>query len=213
MALSDYFSGTDLPNSFLQQYINPSKKEALSQPIDWSKYPAFKGMDLSKGIRDVDLTNPAYTGGAYSYSQPVDQGFNVEGTLADTGAVPKTDAPGSWYEQLMKFQKESYPLERQKMIDQYRLAADLGRQQMLESYPILSQAAWDATQRNLYASKNYRAFAEGLPSNVQNIMTAKQAQMASAASSEAERGRAIAAQQDAATNFRGRYQGKNISYA
>ena len=197
MALSDYFSNTNFPNSFLQQYINPSKKEEF-QPIDWSKYPSFKGMDLSKGIRDVDLTNPVYTGGAYSYSQPVDQGFNVEGTLADTGAVPKTDAPGSWYEQYMKLQKESYPLERQKMIDQYQLAADLGRQQMLESYPILSQAAWDATQRNLYASKNYRAFAEGLPSNVQNIMTAKQAQIASAASAEAERGRAMAAQKQAA---------------
>lgn len=197
MALSDYFSNTNFPNSFLQQYINPSKKEEF-QPIDWSKYPSFKGMDLSSGVRNIDLTNPLYTGDAYSYFEPGNQGSSTEGTLADTGAVPKTDAPGSWYEQLMKFQKESYPLERQKMIDQYRLAADLGRQQMLESYPILSQAAWDATQRNLYASKDYRAFAEGLPSNVQNIMASKQAQMATAAASESARAEAMAAQKRAA---------------
>jgi len=212
MALSDYFSNTDLPNNFLQQYINPSKKEEF-QPIDWSKYPSFKGMDLSKGIRDVDLTNPAYTGGAYSYFEPGNQGSGTEGTLADTSPIPDTTKSKGIFDEVMKYQQAVYPLERQKIIDQYQLAADLGRQQMLESYPILSQAAWDATQRNLYASKDYRAFAEGLPSNVQNIMASKQAQMTAAAASESARAEAMAAQQNAATNFRGRYQGKNISYA
>ena len=42
-----------------------------------------------------------------------------------------------------------------------------------------------------------------MPSNIQNIMLSKQAQMATAASSEAERARAMREQQDAASRFAG----------
>lgn len=198
-ALGDYFNSTDYPSSFLQQYINPTKKENLAG-IDWSKYPAFKGMDLSSGLRNVDLTKSFNTFApeeAYSYTSPMDQGYSVDGTLADIKAVPETDKEGSWFDQLLKYQEKSYPLERQKMVENYQLASDLARNQLLENYPILSQAAWDATNR----AKNYRAFTEGLPSNVQNIMTAKQAQIASAAGAEAERARAMAVQQSAASQF------------
>lgn len=199
-ALGDYFNSTDYPSSFLQQYINPTKKDNLGG-IDWSKYPAFKGMDLSSGLRNVDLTKSFNTFApeqAYSYTSPMDQGYSIDGTLADTKAVPETQ---NWAKELLAFQKESYPFERERMIDQYNLAAQLGQRQLLESYPILSQAGWDATRRNLFASKDYLTFAEGLPSNVQNIMTAKQAQIASAAGAEAERARAMAVQQSAASQF------------
>ena len=40
-----------------------------------------------------------------------------------------------------------------------------------------------------------------MPSNIQNIMLSKQAQAATAASSEAERAKAAAIQQDAASRF------------
>lgn len=82
---------------------------------------------------------------------------------------------------------------------------------MQQAYPYLSQAAAEATARNLAASKSYATFKEALPSNVQNIMASKQSQMASAAAAEAERGRAMAAQQEAATNFARRYAGQTFS--
>jgi hypothetical protein len=75
----------------------------------------------------------------------------------------------------------------------------------------VSQAANEATARNLAASQAYRSFVEAQPSSVQNIMASKQAQMASAASSEADRARAMAAQTQAAKDFAGRYSGKYIS--
>tara|TARA_B100001989_G_scaffold29324_1_gene17501 strand:- start:2478 stop:3332 length:855 start_codon:yes stop_codon:yes gene_type:complete len=60
-----------------------------------------------------------------------------------------------------------------------------------------NKAAEDAAQRGL----RIRAAKEAMPSNIQNIMLSKQAQAATASSAEAERARAVADQQDAATRF------------
>jgi flagellar hook-basal body complex protein FliE len=99
---------------------------------------------------------------------------------------------------------------RQKLAD---ITSAQQNKQLASLYPYLSQAGAEATQRSLAASKAYRAFAEGLPSNVQNIMASKQNQAYSAAQGEAARAQAIALQQDAANRFRGSFAGKYVSYA
>jgi hypothetical protein len=54
---------------------------------------------------------------------------------------------------------------------------------------------------------------EQMPSNVQAIMASKQNQMLQAATGEAERQRATAAQQDAAKRFAGSFAGQYIQVA
>ena len=75
--------------------------------------------------------------------------------------------------------------------------------QYIASEPIrqafLNRAAEQAAQRGL----RIRGSLEAMPSNIQNIMTAKQAQRSLASSAFAEEARAAAAQQDAATRFAG----------
>ena len=63
----------------------------------------------------------------------------------------------------------------------------------------LDRAAEKATQRGL----RVRGALEAMPSNIQNIMSAKQQQQSLASLTEAERQRATATQQDAATRFAG----------
>ena len=63
----------------------------------------------------------------------------------------------------------------------------------------LNRAADRAAQRGL----RVRGALEAMPSNIQNIMLSKQAQAATASSAEAERAKAAAIQQDAATRFAG----------
>ena len=99
----------------------------------------------------------------------------------------------------LKYAEGMIPLQRK-----------LARQQAMDSTmmyaasePIrqafLNRAAEQAMQRGL----RVRGALEAMPSNIQNIMTAKQAQRSLASSAFAEEARALAAQQDAATRFAG----------
>jgi hypothetical protein len=88
-----------------------------------------------------------------------------------------------------------------RMREAANLQAMLSNEQLRQVYPLLSRAASETTARNLAASQAYRSFAEGLPSNVQKIMGYKQDQATSAATAEAGRQHATAAQQQAATDF------------
>ena len=81
---------------------------------------------------------------------------------------------------------------------EYAQQAELTRKQMSDVFPYMAAASSQATARNLAASKQFLAFKEGSPSNIQNIMASKQNQMASAADSEYRRAMGIAAQQQAA---------------
>jgi hypothetical protein len=81
---------------------------------------------------------------------------------------------------------------------EYQMQAELTRKQMSDVFPYMAAASSQATARNLAASKQFLAFKEGSPSNIQNIMASKQNQMASAADSEYRRAMGIAAQQQAA---------------
>lgn len=72
---------------------------------------------------------------------------------------------------------------------------------MLTSYPILSQAAWDATRRNLYSSKDWRAFLEGTPTYQANVNATYQGMRNAASEAEARMMNAVANQNIAAVNF------------
>ena len=178
--------------------------------------PAFTGMDLGSGKRDVNLMDFAT---AVQNAPTVFSGnvlptnYNVSGTPS---AYPTGDPLGNLsqsYRERLEYEKALAPFQ----IEQAQKLADITtaqqNKQLSALYPYLSQAGAEATQRSLAASQAYRAFAEGLPSNVQNIMASKQNQAFSAAQGEAARAQAIAMQQDAANKFRGSFSGQYISYA
>ena len=71
------------------------------------------------------------------------------------------------------------------------------------SIPIYTWLLEDAAKRRLELDKAMLGAREMMPSNIQNIMLSKQAQQQMASSAFAEEAKALAAQQDAATNFAG----------
>jgi hypothetical protein len=153
------------------------------------------GTDLLTGKRDVDILA--------STRMPAPQ----ELVLPTGNALPSvSDRAREWV--------EAYSAMSPIRINEYRTMGDIASQQQLKQmtqlYPFLSAAGKEATARSLAASQAYRAFTEQLPSNVQNIMASKQTQATSAAFGEAERARAIAAQQEAAKNYAGRFAGQYI---
>jgi hypothetical protein len=81
--------------------------------------------------------------------------------------------------------------------------ADRSYEQMVRSYPLLSQAAYETTQRNLAASKNFLMAKEATP-------TAGQARRSSAAASAAQLDYAMADKQRAAKEFAGRFAGSTF---
>jgi hypothetical protein len=158
----------------------------------------FAGKDFYKTVKDfkIDVApgteSPATTPSVYGAGQ----------ALPDSSAAVKYQ---------LDVAKGLLPLQRQLMLDAAQLQQQQNEQGFASAYPWITQAANEATARNLAASQAYRSFAEGLPSNVQNIMASKQAQMTSAAGAEADRARAMAAQTQAAKDFAGRYSGQYIN--
>ena len=69
--------------------------------------------------------------------------------------------------------------------------------------PIYTRLIEDAAKKRLELDKAMLGAREMMPSNIQNIMLSKQAQQQMASSAFAEEAKALAAQQDAATNFAG----------
>ena len=154
---------------------------------DFSKVPfPMVGIDFSTGFRDVDLQS-------------------------QTGsAVPPMDQEVKKY---LDFYKAISPMRMAEMEQSAQLSSRLTREQLASLYPYLSAAGAESTARNLAASKSFLATKEQMPSNVQAIMASKQNQMLQAATGEAERQRATAAQQDAAKRFAGSFAGQYIQVA
>ena len=123
--------------------------------------------------------------------------FDPLGNVVGGSGTGSGSSGGTVMDQLMDYKKKSRAFERKErrkdMIENQLnyLATEPMRQ------AFANRAAEAAAQRGL----RIRAAKEAMPSNIQNIMLSKQAQMATAASSEAERARAAAAQQDAASRF------------
>ena len=149
--------------------------------------PAPVGIDFTTGERGVNIMPP-------QTSDP----------------VPKQSTTA---QEWLEVYKPLSQLRMQEMEQASELAANLSARQLSQLYPYLSAAGAESTARNLAASQAYRRFAEGLPSNVQNIMASKQSQMQSAQAGEAALMQAVAAQQQAAKDFAGRFAGQYVSYS
>ena len=165
---------------------------------------------LSQGITDLDRSGGGILGRTVENrktglgGKPTD--FYLSKTIKDQlkkDAEAEKQSPYADMDELVKANLEyaegMIPLQRK-----------LARQQAMDSTmmyaasePIrqafLNRAAEQAMQRGL----RVRGALEAMPSNIQNIMTAKQAQRSLASSAFAEEARALAAQQDAATRFAG----------
>jgi hypothetical protein len=194
--------------------------------------PTFVGTDLDSGMRDVNLGDfgagimhpKRYAEilqgglGTYQNAPPVFSGNALPTNYAapeQPGAYPTGSPLGNLpqsYRDRLEYEKALMPFQ----LEQTQKIADITtaqqNKQLASLYPYLSQAGTEATQRALAASKAYRAFAEGLPSNVQNIMASKQNQAYSAAQGEAARAQAMAMQQQAANQSFGAFRGREISF-
>lgn len=154
---------------------------------DFSKIPfSMIGTDFSSGARDVDLL---YGG---------------------ESAIPKLDPEVQKY---VDFYTATSPQRMAEREQEAALSSRLTREQLASLYPYLSAAGAEATARSLAASKSFLTAKEQMPSSVQAIMASKQGQMLQAATGEAERQRATAAQQEAAKRFAGSFAGQYIQAA
>ena len=194
--------------------------------------PALGGMDTGSGRRGinlwdfgVDIMHPKRYAeilqgglGTYQNAPPVFSGNALPTNYTapeQPGAYPTGSPLGNLpqsYRDRLEYEKALMPFQ----LEQTQKIADITtaqqNKQLASLYPYLSQAGTEATQRALAASKAYRAFAEGLPSNVQNIMASKQNQAYSAAQGEAARAQAMAMQQQAANQAFGAFRGREISF-
>ena len=177
---------------------NPFPNWQPATGIDFTPGKGFAGKDFYKTVKDFKL-------GITPVTAPPATSTNIYGTGS---ALPNSSDAVNYY---LDIAKGLAPLQRQQAIDSAQLQQQINQQGFASAYPWITQAANEATARNLAASQAYRSFAEGLPSNVQNIMASKQAQMTSAAGAEADRARAMAAQTQAAKDFAGRYSGQYIN--
>jgi len=156
-------------------------------PTDFSKVPfPMIGTDFSTGARGVDLNQQIGS------------------------AIPPLSKE---YQDLLEYSKAMSPVRMAEMEQAAQLSSRLTREQLASLYPYLSAAGAESTARNLAASKSFLATKEQMPSSVQAIMASKQGQMLQAATGEAERQRATAAQQEAAKRFAGSFAGQYIQVA
>jgi len=117
------------------------------------------------------------------------------GVIGGTGSG--STGSGSVMDRLLDYKKKSAEFERKER------RKDMVQNQLnyLATEPMRQAFANRAAEAAAMRGLRVRAAKEAMPSNVQNIMLSKQAQAATAASSEAERARAAADQQDAASRF------------
>jgi hypothetical protein len=168
--------------------------------------------------------NPAFTSKNFNPKFVYSSGLNLPATyspstsstpVASSYSYPSEPVPGTdpATDQVIKQAQALYPFYKQQLIDQTNLQFAANQANLQATYPYLSQAAAEATARNLAASKDFYKTKQQSPATVQDIMASKQGQIASAADAEYRRAMGTAAQQDAATNFARRYAGQTFSTA
>lgn len=172
------------------------------------------GIDTVTGKRNIDLAAPFKTDSKVDFSDLIAEikpGFPYVST---TKAEPDTkSSTGDWRERLeeiLRYEQARYPLDISRMEDAARIQADLSQEQLLRAYPIMSQAARESTGRQLAASERFLRTKEQMPSAVQAIMESKQGQQLKAQVGESEMMKAVAAQQQAAKDFAGKFAGQYI---
>jgi len=146
--------------------------------------------------------------GSYSYT-PSPTPPSAPAATQDAFSNPLGDLSQS-VAATVETQKQLYPIYKQGLLDQAQTQFDLNAANLQQTYPYLSQAAAEATARNLAASKSFLAFKEQQPSNIANIMYQKQAQAGMASTAEYQRALGMAAQAEAAKKFVGLYVGQTF---
>jgi len=167
--------------------------------------PAFKSLfDKSLNL-PVTYASPAVATPDTGTSSTADTVSNLF-----SNPVPSVDPA---VQAQLDYAKGVYPLNTKYLIDQANIQRQLNVANLQDTYPYLSQAASEATARNLAASEAFYKTKQQSPATVQDIMASKQGQIASAADAEYRRALGTAAQQEAATNFARRYAGQTFSTA
>ena len=113
-------------------------------------------------------------------------------------------------EKYFKLYSALSPLRLKEQQAQAKFGAEATRQQMADLFPYLSAASSEATARNLAASTQFLLTKEQTPTAQSARNVAAQSQMTSAASAEADRDRATAAQALAAKEFARGYAGSTF---
>lgn len=108
---------------------------------------------------------------------------------------------------VIDFLREVEQSRADSALQQIRTAGEVSTEQsikqMQELLPYVDASTARAIERNLDASKRFKAFKEQLPSSIQAIMESKQRQQQLASDAFAREAGAIASQQQAATGFAG----------
>ena len=191
-----FVTDSDMPTGLpgfaasVQDFFDPSKDRDKKGKIKFN--PFAQASEQNIGLPELSESD-------YTYS-PV-QKKRLSNALEDIFEKPKTALEEA--EEGLDFYEKNYGriagLNRKLRKD----AAIDAQLQYMATEPVrqafLNRAAEQAAQRGL----RVRGALEAMPSNIQNIMTAKQQQQSLASLTEAERQRATAAQQDSATRFAG----------
>lgn len=195
MAASDFYSG--LPR-MLGMDFGLNRPGVFGRGIDLTPFSSVVKAPPYSSVFKGSSGTPSFTPTAADY---------------EGGDKPSTGDVGKEIDKLIKYRAQTLPINLAEMQAAAGLQSALTRQQIRDVYPYLSAAASEATARNLAASQAYRAFAEQLPSSVQNIMASKQQQRQSAQAGEAALQEATAKQMQAAKESQGRFAGQYISFA
>jgi len=174
----------------VQDFFDPSKDRDKKGKLNLNPFAQISEKNI--GLPELSESDLTYS--------PV-QKKRLSNALEDIFEKPKTALEEA--EEGLDFYEQNYGriagLNRKLRKD----AAIDAQLQYMATEPVrqafLNRAAEQAAQRGL----RVRGALEAMPSNIQNIMTAKQAQRSLASSAFAEEARAAAAQQDAATRFAG----------
>ena len=156
------------------------------------------GYNIDSGKYDQKITT---TGKKKLLKEKVDEAVDelefdeLGGVIGGTGSG--STGSGTVMDRLLDYKKKSAEFERKER------RKDMVQNQLnyLATEPMRQAFANRAAEAAAMRGLRVRAAKEAMPSNIQNIMLSKQAQAATAASSEAERARAAADQQDAASRF------------
>jgi hypothetical protein len=149
-------------------------------PMDaFSKPFSFVGLDTTTGSRNVDLYKSYLNALQQSTTTKQDGGVISEQPTTSTQSQAVPDLTQPW-EQVLKYRQASFPVDMAQAQASAELQRQLTQQQLADVYPWMSAAAKESAERGKEAS----LFKQGLPTTIQDIMGAKQAQLSNMAQAD-----------------------------
>ena len=192
-----------LPEGYQSTYLQPTGPQGFGE-----------GLLNTLGLYKDTKTQPLLTQAQANYANLSQAVKNL--TEKETEETEDRNREKDAYDiqQVMDSQRELYDFLGDRADQRQERAAQLALQQSVAQtralLPYIDEAARRTTERNLDASKRYKAFKEQLPSSIQAIMESKQRQQDLASSAFAREAGAIATQQQAATGFAGLGTGRRF---